>query len=395
MSGYNANYRNSAADKDYRLAFNAGHTNASVPVRVPPSVGLNEIECGEIVTDELTTSTFRSLYRFSNIVKCQRYYSVLFEFRIDDVNADVMLYVRSAAFEPFVTVWRNASTRFHTDAEQSTQVEKVVPINVTADITGVFILEVSSMNPYATGEFEVELVCDGGDSGILPKLASHFVQTTWPGTQAGFPLLYQADPAQSVPGPYITNGMIVAAVIYDRTIGNISNVIWDYDVGAYPSPAQEPMTFVGSVDLGNYTLAIYVKVGPATPNDGRAAPEAYVVATASVAGTIYAIGASAWVDIQGSPTDVASGTGVSGLSVNIDSETNDMICAHAISMSEFATFGNVLIGGEGVMGFGGPATLNYIGGGIYNTLGFSSVAIEATTSPSDNIAIVMFNIRNV
>jgi hypothetical protein len=159
MSGYNANYRNSAADKDYRLAFNAGHTNASVPVRVPPSVGLNEIACDEIVTDELTTSTFRSLFRFSDIVKCQRYYSVLFSIQLDDENPDVLLYVRSAAFEPFVTVWRNTSTRFEVDPEQSTQVEKVIPINVTADITGPFILEVSSMNPYETGEFEVELVC--------------------------------------------------------------------------------------------------------------------------------------------------------------------------------------------------------------------------------------------
>jgi hypothetical protein len=163
MAGFNANFRNEATDKDYTMRADPGRQTASGLIVLPPERGLNSIDCGEIVEDSLTTSTFKSLFRFmDDLVACQRYYSVLFSFRIDDAGdvPNATVYVRSSSFAPFVRVWRNATHVFDIDAEQSSAGELVIPIQITDDITGPFIIEVTSELPYQTGDFEVELQCN-------------------------------------------------------------------------------------------------------------------------------------------------------------------------------------------------------------------------------------------
>lgn len=162
MAGFNANYHNTGTDKNYNLKFDGLHGSAAVPYIPDPLEGLFEIECGEIVTKELHAGVFKALYRTDDIRTNQRYYSWLGTFRIDE-PATVFLYVRSAAFLTHVVVWRNATTRYYADPTQSTAVERVFELEITEETVGPFIVEVSSMEPYATGEFEVELVCEAGD----------------------------------------------------------------------------------------------------------------------------------------------------------------------------------------------------------------------------------------
>jgi hypothetical protein len=230
-----------------------------------------------------------------------------------------------------------------------------------------------------TGELDVE---PAPDSGVIPDLRYTVSASGGGGTLDGCELLYDG----------VTNGFIVAVIVYNNTIGSITSVVWDSSI-VNPDGVDEPMTLADSITVGNLTAALYYKAAPTLVGTRFSG---WVVSTASASGTVSHVIGSSWKNIkQASPvTSVTKNSSATNpVAISIASGPNDMVFVHSITDSS----GTAIFTGDSFTGDATAGVSGSIGGGFYNEFSANPFNASATVSPapSTGIALIAMNVQNI
>lgn len=152
MPGFNANFRNTGAQALNSFNGAANFVGNGNPIQLHPFVEpVINLHCGDDVMSELTPQSEHPFERGENLVDSLRYHARFFNFEID-IPRHVRISVISTNFTPFISFYRRADVMLK-------NVGGSVETDVTSDTTGPWTLEVSSVEPYATGDFEVKVDC--------------------------------------------------------------------------------------------------------------------------------------------------------------------------------------------------------------------------------------------
>lgn len=160
MPGFNANFRNSGSptqilsdDGDARGIANP------YPIFPPPPQPILMIDCGQSVTDSISTASQRSQFRTSNPISNQGYYARVFNIVIEPPEAEgseLVTFTVTAGFDIFIALVRDSEHQYY-----SSDGSGVLTVTVDSSNSGPFILEVTTLSPGETGSFTVTQTCKG------------------------------------------------------------------------------------------------------------------------------------------------------------------------------------------------------------------------------------------
>lgn len=217
MSGYNANFRNAPGDGSTFVGGGNFKGSANPPF-VPPQLVpfMDDLACGtttreyDLIASTLSTSFFRETTLTGN----QRYYARQGNFVIDTAGP-VDITVTTNGFTPYVSLVRSADYRL-TEGDGSGVISGTIP----SDQTGPFTLEVSSVEPFATGSFDVQISCattpttlvlTKSKTSMVEAEAFDIVATITGGTLAGREIVfYQNTPVLAEAIRIVTNSLGIA-----------------------------------------------------------------------------------------------------------------------------------------------------------------------------------------
>jgi hypothetical protein len=110
-----------------------------------------DIHCSATVESELTSDSLHPFKRTDDLIDNTRYFARFFNFQID-LAQHVKLTVTSNSFTPFLSFYRDVDNIVRSASG-------VIDKDVGWDTTGPWTLEVSSVDPYDTGDFSVQVEC--------------------------------------------------------------------------------------------------------------------------------------------------------------------------------------------------------------------------------------------
>jgi len=155
-----------------------------IPGLIPRDSFLN-LACGETIEGvEISTFSRHALYRTSDFVANHSYLARFFNIQIDDPDDCAVILDNVDGFNPYVTVHRSGDVQW----QGTPDVHGIFKFTVEIGQTGPMTVEISSVDRYETGSFDIELDC-------------HFVVVT-PGAE--FAILFHI-PAPGCVGDFISD----------------------------------------------------------------------------------------------------------------------------------------------------------------------------------------------
>lgn len=154
MPGANANFRNTAQGTLSTFDGSADHDGSgNIQFSTPRLEPFMTLACGTTTSWDLVPAVGFSFYRTEDFVENRRYNARQGNFEIDTAGP-IDITVTAVGFTPFLALVRsNGYALFSTDGSG------VLSAMIPNDQTGPFTLEVTSLEPYATGEFSVQISC--------------------------------------------------------------------------------------------------------------------------------------------------------------------------------------------------------------------------------------------
>lgn len=157
MSHADANWRNTDYLSRGTLRFDPGRDVVNAVPGGPTYPPFLDLACGVTLEADLLDTGIRSFFRTPSVIANQAYYAR--ECRLPLGPPDhappfpVIVTVTSSEFHPFVTVSRRLG-------QQWSSSNGVVSFTVTDDNEGPFVVEVTSLDTYATGHFTISVRCN-------------------------------------------------------------------------------------------------------------------------------------------------------------------------------------------------------------------------------------------
>lgn len=150
--GYDTNFRGRCAWDDPTVlsdgSFRIPPFTTPPPPVLPPIIAAS---CGATVQGSLSNRCAKSLYREPTSIGNQRYFARLCSLTVASPGLCEVL-VSSSEFTPYVTMVRSGDLRW-------TNSGGLITVTLTPEQAGPMVIEVSSVEPYATGAFDVHVTC--------------------------------------------------------------------------------------------------------------------------------------------------------------------------------------------------------------------------------------------
>lgn len=171
-SGYNPNFRG-------RCAYDSVAELSPIPINIVPPIPIDlphfppiiDLSCGTTGNvGDITTLCAFSIYRTDSIVSNRKYYARTCTFTAPE---GALLILVVSEFASYVTLWKDVNHYW-------TSTNGTLAATIDSTTSGVLALEITTVSPYATGAFTIDLSCGGG--GELPASTTVITSSQNPST---------------------------------------------------------------------------------------------------------------------------------------------------------------------------------------------------------------------
>jgi hypothetical protein len=159
-----ANWRNLNYKSQGTLDLNVGRAEVGAIPDFGLQISTMNLACGVTNTGALTTQNINPSYRSTDFAENLRYYSVIGRLQVDNPTLMDMI-VESSVFNPFITLTRGVDHRWQGQGvKQGSKWIAALLFEIDVNLVGPYFLEVTSVDPYETGEFLVRPSCCGNST---------------------------------------------------------------------------------------------------------------------------------------------------------------------------------------------------------------------------------------